>query len=433
MKRVLLGSMPVGGGHNALRDSFLKILQDADPSGQSFETVTFTAQDPRVPSFYEFTVHYVPWFQRVIWEMGRTRSGVRLSTIVNAPLYREVVDALTRHRPDVVVSTHFLLSMMFARARHELGLDVTVVSAIPDYGEPTRAFYPAASDLRADYTICMDANVFRQVVDTFDADPERMHLSGFVPRQPFVDLGRQIGDERRLPRHARRAILERLRNEHPTLAGFDPDRPTVIFLGGSAWTEKTMPVIEELLRNPEFADHLNVLVISGKNASFRQTLSERVAHLPRFFVFGFVPPTQMAELIALSDVPVLGSLAPASMHELLELRSGPMMLFHLIPGSEDAHAAWITNHGVGLYEPDPFLMTDLLMQATGFKKAHPEMARLLANAPERARDIRQEHQSRALEFAQFVARIGGVVPLHVPAVPAFWQPPGAELRANAAR
>ena len=145
--------------------------------------------------------------------------------------------------------------------------------------------------------------------------------------------------------------------------------PTLIFLGGSAWTEKTLPVMDRLLANEAFLDRLNVIVVAGKNEAFETTLRARVGQAPRFSVFGFVDAKLMAELQAVADVPVLGSLAPASMQELLETRCGPLMLFHYIPGTEDAHVEHIREQEIGLFEPDPDAMVDLLMQATGFKPA----------------------------------------------------------------
>jgi hypothetical protein len=122
----------------------------------------------------------------------------------------------------------------------------------------------------------------------------------------------------------------------------------------------------------------------------------------------------MAQLLALADVPVLGSLAPASMHELLEMRCGPLMLFHYIPGTEAPHAPYIREHEIGVYEPDARAMLDLLQQTAGFKRASPELARLREVFPARARAIRTEHVRRARQLGAFLAHLGGVVPEWVP-------------------
>lgn len=411
MKRVLLGSMPVGGGHHALRDSFLATLQASDPLGQTFEPVIFSSADKRVSTFYSTIITHVPWLQGMLFELSRVPWGVRLAVLVNSPLYEEAEAVLQESRPDVVVSTHFLLSMMFARARRKLGMQIPVVSAIPDYGEATLAFYPDAPDLRADYTIVMDRLTERQLLYRRHHAPGRLLLGGFIPRAEFREVSSRFVSDGRLPEPQRLELIESLKKDHPQFRNFDPSKQTLIFLGGSAWTEKTMPVLEQILRNPAFCETVNVIVVSGKNEIFQRALHNRVARNPRFSVFGFVSPLLMAQLQAISDFPVLGSLAPASMHELLEMRCGPLMLYHFIPGTENPHVNHIRDQQIGVYEPDAARMLDVLMQATGFKSATPELAGLLQTFPQRARTIRGDHVERASELPSFLARVGRVVPL----------------------
>ncbi len=416
MKRVLLGSMPVGGGHHALRDSFLAALKHLDPHGRAFDLVTFNSQDTRIRSFYEYCVHYAPWSQGLIYNAGRARWGLRLCVLLTRSLLEEAKEALVREKPDVVVSTHFLLSMMFAKARRELGLHVTVVSAIPDYGEFPLIFCPDGDELRADYYVAMERTTYGCLVGRYQVPQEQAHFSGFLPRRPFWDLSRAFGGAARFTGEKKRQLFERLKAERSEFAHADPDRPTVLFLGGSAWTEKTLPVIEKLLERPAFLERINAVVVCGKNEAFEQDLRARVGQHPRFSIFGFVDAALMAGLQAVSDIPVLGSLAPASMQELLETRCGPLMLFHYIPGTEGAHVSHIREQEIGLFEPDPDAMLDLLKQATGYKPPGEQMAALLRSFPSRAQAIRNENVERALQFGSFLDQVGHVIPFAPPRV-----------------
>lgn len=397
--------MPVGGGHHALRDSFLESLQTADPQRRIFDPVVFNSSDTRTARFYGLVVNHVPWFQGVLFDLGRYRFGVRATYLASGPLRREVLDLFRESPPDVAVSTHFLLSMMFVKARDELGLRFPVVNAIPDYGETVQAFYPEAPDLRADYTIVMDRKTEHQLLYKMHHPPSRLHLGGFRPRPEFRQVAALFDGQAKMPRARRLELIARLKQEHPQLRHFDPEKKTLIFLGGSAWTEKTMPVIAQLLWNPAFTNTLNVIVVSGKNEIFRSALANRVADNPRFSVFGFVPPKLMAELQAISDVPVLGSIAPASMHELMELRCGPLMLFHYIPGNETEHVTWIREKQIGLYEPLAPNMLRRLMEVTGFVQPGPEIERLVRNFPARAMAVRRDHEERANELPGFLANV----------------------------
>lgn len=417
MKRVLLGSMPIGGGHHALRDSFLASLQAADPHGRTFEPIVFDSTDTKLSGFYSLVVNHVPWLQGVQFELGRHPWAPRFVTLFAGTLYQEVQQTLLRTKPDVVVSTHFILSMMFSRARRKLGLDVPVISALPDYGETVRIFFPDAPDLRADYLIAMDRTTYRQLLYKEHVEPHRIHLGGFNPRPEFLEVSRLFDGQRQLAPPRRQALLSELQREHPELAGVDLGRPTLIFLGGSAWTEKTMPVLEQLIRNPGLSDRLNLIVVSGKNELFRTALANRVARNPRFSVLGFVSPQVMAKLVALADVPVLGSLAPATLHELLELRCGPLMLFHFIPGNETAHVQYIREQRIGLYQPNPVLMMRALAQVAGLEAPSAEVRDLLASFPNRAQAIRADHAERASTLPTFLANVGGVVPIRAPIAP----------------
>jgi UDP-N-acetylglucosamine:LPS N-acetylglucosamine transferase len=409
-KRYLLASMSVGGGHNALRDSFVATLRDSDPAGTQFDLVLFDSQNEKIPRFYEFAVHKAPWMQAMLYELGRFPTGVRVAVSANRELFREAKTALEQHKPDVVVCTHFLLSMMFARARKELGLDITLVSAIPDYGETTEIFCPNAKDLQADHYIAMDPKTAEHLVVARGLPKERVHLGGFNPRQAFVEAGRDVVDLRASV-EKKTAVLSSLAQENPELAKVDPAKPTLVFLGGSAWTSKTLPVIEELLRRPDYLDSVNCVVVCGKNEAFLETMRARVARNARFAVLGFVTPRLMAQVCALADVPVLGSLAPASMHELLETQCGPMMLFHYIPGTEEPHVDYIHSQKIGLYESAAPAMLQNLMELTGFKKPSPALALLKTQFVERAKAIRVSHRQAASKLPRFLASVVRVVGL----------------------
>lgn len=405
MKRILLATMPVGGGHTALRDSLWTALADPVREGPPFELLCFDSRDTKVSGFYDFCIHQAPSLQRVLFDLGNTRSALPVSALLNPQLEAEARRALLDFRPDLVLSTHFLLSAMFVRARRRLGPRPPIVSAIPDYGEPTNVFAPAQPAYRMDALLAMVPRVRERLLARGDYPPSRVHLSGFIPHAPFRELGRRLGGRSRLSPEERRGLWEELRAEHPPCRTLDASRPTLLFLGGSAWTEKTRPVLERLLRTPALLEHLNVVVVCGRNEAFHDALKARVGERPGWALFAFVGAELLARLMVLADVPVLGSLAPASMHELMETRCGPLMLFHIIPGSEDAHPAYIREQELGLYETDPDAMLSLLAQATGLRPPGRDLAHLLRVYPQRMRDLRNANEERARRLGPFLARL----------------------------
>jgi processive 1,2-diacylglycerol beta-glucosyltransferase len=110
----------------------------------------------------------------------------------------------------------------------------------------------------------------------------------------------------------------------------------------------------------------------------------------------------MASLMALADVPVLGSLAPATMQELLELRCGPLLLHNIIPGTEEPHIPYIERNQVGVYEPRPRQMVELIAEVSALQPASGRMGSLLEVFPARAAAIREENRARAARLADFL-------------------------------
>ena len=399
--RVLFASLPVGGGHRALSDSLIASL-GADPGGEAaYDIRRFDSQDTKLRGIYEFCVHRAPWLQRLQYILSDQPFTLPILASTNPQLEAEVFEAFERERPQVVVATHFLVAAMFLKARRRLGPHVRVVNAIPDYGPPTTVFAPRGA-WHLDGLIVMEPRVRERVLSARPYTPERVHLGGFLPRAPFVEVGAELGAGARLPEARRHALLEVLRAEHPALGGMDPSRPTLLFLGGSAWTGKTRPVLERLLSTPALLERLNLVVVCGQDAHFHAALKARAAGLPRVAVLGFVEPRVLARLMAFADVPVLGSLAPASLHELMETRCGPLLLFHVIPGSEDTHPDYIREQELGLYEPRPAAMVERIAEATGLVPPSERMRRLLAVAPERMRALRADNRERAPRLGAFL-------------------------------
>ena len=402
VRKVLLMSMNVGGGHTALRDAFASSLARVDPEGRRFAVTRYESRDEGTLAFYTWVVRHLTPFQWVVHRFSDSELTLRLALRVRSSLVAEAKQLLLAQRPDVVVSAHLILSGAVVLARNQLGLDTRVVTAIPDYGPPTAGFFPHMRSIRPDAAIAMEEQAFDEVSRRSHARPDNVHRSGFLTRPPFESLAAQLGDRRRLSPDERQALAARLTAEHPQLAGYDPLRPTAIFLGGSAWTEKTLPVLEGVLADPSIADTTNLLVVAGKNPAFHARAAKLLAGHRTASLFGFVSPETMAGLVALADVPVLGSLAPATLHELLELRCGPLLLFHFIPGTELPHIDYLRDQHLGLYEPEAARMVERLREALGHDSPSSGLGVLLDGFGENARRIRDDNHSRALQLGDFL-------------------------------
>lgn len=405
MGKVLLASMSAGGGHHALRDSFHTALKLADPDANRFETVAWDSSDQLINWFYSLCVHHLPRFQGQIYALSGRPWASALLARLSPGLFLEALRVLRRERPDAVISTHPLLTMMLVKAKHTLKLSTPVVAAIPDYGTPTAAFNPPKATLKPDFLVVMAEDTLRHYLEVEQVSPGQVHLSGFLTRAPFDAVGRARQKTWGERGEQRAALLRTLALTCPELGTLQPELPTVLFAGGSAWTEKTLPVLEKLLATPTTARAINVVVVCGRDTKFRDLLRRRHPARPQFAVVGHVPPDKYARVMGLADLPVLGSLAPASMQELLETRCGPLLLFSFIPGTEAPHAAYIEAERIGLHEPDAGKMLELLEQAVELKPASARLKAVMSGFAQRAEALRAASVTRAHTLPDFVERV----------------------------
>ena len=398
-RRVLLASLNAGGGHHALRDSFATALA-RDPEQPRLDPRVWTSADHFIDRFYSVCVRFLPRFQGKIVELSGQPWAVKTAMALSPQLRTEALSLLRREQFDLLVTTHPMQSMTFAEVRRELGLATPLVLAVPDYGVPATGYHPPQPALRSDALIVMEESTLEHY-RSLGVPEDRLHLSGFLTREPFVRVGARLRAERRDT--ARAALKAEVVAAQPDFARFDLSRPALLFLGGSAWTVKTEPVLEAVLADPALREAANVVIVAGRDRAFETRLRSRAAD--GLHVFGFVAPEVLAALMGLAEVPVLGSLAPATLQELLEVGLGPLLLFHFIPGSERAHVGYIDSQRLGLYQPDAGEMLHRIREVLGLEVPSNQLARACDGFRERARLLRSRSVERALQLPRFLERM----------------------------
>jgi UDP-N-acetylglucosamine:LPS N-acetylglucosamine transferase len=401
-RQILLASIEAGAGHNTLRDSFADVLRRSDPERRAFQPVSWTSADSSVQRFYALCVHYVTGFQGTVYELTSQRWAMEVGQWLTPRMKREARELLRGNRFDVLLATHPLFTMALVRTRAALGLDVPIIGAVPDYGAPSQSYFPNSASLRPDYLVVMAEDTLAHYRGE-GLPEERLHLSGFLTREAFVRVGHRLRTE---PRAELRASLrDEVAAEAPSFAALKLDRPTLLFLGGSAWTAKTEPVLRRVLADGALRASINVVVVCGRDNRFQEALAPEVA--AGVHVFGYVSPAILAALMGIADIPVLGSLAPATLHELLETELGPILLFHYIPGAERSHVSYIEAQRLGVYEPDPPAMLQIIREAVGMARVSPRIALAGDGFRDRARDLRRLSVERAMGLPGFLARVCG--------------------------
>jgi len=360
----------------------------------------WTSADHFIDRFYSVCVRFLPRFQGKIVEVSGQPWALKTAMALSPQLRTEALALLRREQFDLLVTTHPMQSMAFAEARHEVGLAMPLVLAVPDYGVPVPGYHPPLPALRSDALIVMEESTLEHY-RSLGVPEDRLHLSGFLTRESFVRVGARLRAEGRDT--ARAALKAEVVAAEPDFARFDLSRPALLFLGGSAWTVKTEPVLEAVLADPALREVANVVVVAGRDRAFETRLRSRAGD--GLHVFGFVAPEVLAALMGLAEVPVLGSLAPATLQELLEVGLGPLLLFHFIPGSERAHVGYIDSQRLGLYQPDAGEMLHRIREVLGLEVPSNQLARACDGFRERARLLRSRSVERALQLPRFLERM----------------------------
>lgn len=415
--KVLFASVAAGGGHNSVRDAMVRAVEAVDAGHRQVLPLSWTATSG-FDGFYRWAVRI--GVQGVIFALTASSISPWLAVLTNVPMLRESIAVLRREKPDAVVSTHLVLTCCFLIARWWTKLPARVVSIIPDYGSPTPGFFPRFAALRADATFVNGEDTLAHLQRLSTTRPGEVHLLGTLVDPSFLEVGEEVranGGRTPVLRARWRAELAVM---HAEAHAIDPALPTVAFYGGSGFSGKALPVIEELLAREDAGKTFNLVVLCGRDEALKRRLVAHNGQKPGVAFLGFLQHPMLARLYALTDVPVLGSIAHSSLQELLETGVGPLLVFHCIPGTEPPYVDYLTRMNLGTFEPDVPKMTALCEAALGLGRS-ARWGALADGFLERAWSVRAASRARAVLVVEQLRRITGRQALEVGSVA-----PGAE-------
>jgi hypothetical protein len=115
----------------------------------------------------------------------------------------------------------------------------------------------------------------------------------------------------------------------------------LITSGGGGTVQRTLKLLKKIAQvqkqNIDLIDKYQFFIICGSNQGFlNKVLKIRAKKLSwqNFFPFGWLDASDYALIQYASDFPVLYSIAPSTMHELMETRCGPMLV-HKLRGAHE--------------------------------------------------------------------------------------------------
>ncbi len=236
---------------------------------------------------------------------------------------RSLLDDIAQFRPDAIVCTHFLPAELLAQERRANRLSCPVWVQVTDFDLHRLWVHEGISG----YCVGNDELAFRLAGHGVPAT--QIVVSGIPVMPGFTDTD--------TPTRAQAAAA----------IGLDPDRQTVLMMGGGAGSGLHKDTIRTLLaRQPQ----LQLIVLAGRNAALLHSLQEVAAAFPgRLRSFGFISDVHLAMACADLAITKPGGLSTS---ECLAMGL-PMLLVDPIPGQEERNAAYLMQEGAAIRADDP--------------------------------------------------------------------------------
>ncbi|MDQ6726757.1 MAG: glycosyltransferase [Actinomycetota bacterium] len=328
--RVLIVSASMGGGHDGAARELCRRLEER---GHQVRTEDLLSAFPlRAGAFlrraYEWQLRVAPWSYEAsyqMWYSKPSRAGP-LSTAVAAATGRVIRRWIAELRPDVVVSTYPLASLMLGRERQRGALDAPVATFITDF-----AVHPLWTHPGVDEHLCVHPQAAADVVGQMGgmaSAPGPLVPARFTSSLP--------------PRVQARAALN-----------FTGDDRIVLLVAG-AWG---VGDIAETFDDVSATGRYTPLVVCGRNEKLRR----RIAGRGTGKVLGWTD--EMPALIAASDALVQNAGGLTCMEAFAA--GLPVVSYRPIAGHGIGNASAMERAGVAAWARSPEDLGGILDDVTG--------------------------------------------------------------------
>jgi 1,2-diacylglycerol 3-beta-galactosyltransferase len=332
MKRILILMSKTGGGHLASAQALEAVF--AEQYGDQVEvTIIDLLMDylpwpvREAPKSYGWIANRTPWLWGTLYQTSHSRWLSRPILGATARLSSsDLLSAIVRHRPDLIVSVHPLVQELTFYALKRLGVKIPYAIVVTDLA----SLHPLWFHPQADR--CFVAS--RTAYDTGLAAkmrPDQLRLYGLPVRPVFAQPVR--------PRAELRAAL-----------GMDLNLPAVLLVGGGDGIGRVAIIARTMARTlgAYGAPLGQMVVICGRNRRLQRALESEEWPIP-VRVQGFV--TNMSDWMGASDC-IVTKAGPGTIAEAL-IRGLPILLSGYIPGQEKGNVPFVVDNAVGVFAKPP--------------------------------------------------------------------------------
>ena len=336
MKKVLILTITAGEGHNSTAKAVQDLLNARGITCKIIDAYRYVSRllGSTINTGYLFSSKYSPKVYRTGYRMAEKMEHHGFEPKIVSDTQYIISKKLLRHmreeQDDCVVCTHVFAAKMvnamklkgYFRGLPTIGI-VTDFTIHPFWSEATQIEYLlVASELLAN-------------------EAERKGIS----KSRLLPFGIPINSKFSHRREQREARLE---------LGIDPDRYTVLMMGGSMGYGKLDQQIRSL---DELPFDFQILAVCGNNQTLKESLDEILLSKP-LHVYGFVHNVDVMMDAADCIVTKPGGLTTSE-----ALTKGlPMIIVNPIPGQEERNVEFLMNNQAAVLVSETYPLSDALYQ-----------------------------------------------------------------------
>ncbi len=306
---ILILTTHTGGGHLNLAQSLKSILE------LRYEVVIVDAQPDSYGRFYTaVSRHFVKF---LTWQFVFTDNKIAsycFHNMLTLLSRRSLLRIIEWARPQLIITTHALLSYAIARVNERLRERVPLVFQLTDLGRLHMTWF---TEKQADAYLAPTREIFAQAMAQGIAK-NRLYLTGRPVRRQFLEVSPDL----------RSATLTGL--------DLDPQRLTIFLQGGARGSAEVDRTIENLLRT---GAPVQIILAVGNNRGMAA----------RYVGIEWVRALPFTEVIApyMAAADVIAGKAGASFITEAFILEKPFLVTAFIPGQETPNLQFIERHNLG--------------------------------------------------------------------------------------
>ncbi|TSD74407.1 galactosyldiacylglycerol synthase [Janthinobacterium sp. KBS0711] len=298
-----------GDGGPAALALHLDVMDFVTPAFRKLYTDFYIKLVNKAPALWGYLYH-------ATHDAPRDSSMQRLRRAVERLNTRALMTQIAAFQPDAIICTHFLPAELLSRALRQHQLACPVWVQVTDFDLHRMWVHEQMEG----YFAATDEVAFRMRHEGIPA--ERIHVTGIPIMPAFAQLPERV--------------------QCAQAFGLDPQRTTILLMGGGAGLGSLETVAARLLALP---GDFQLIVLAGKNAAALAALQALAGQYPgRLLAQGFT--SEVERLMACADL-VITKPGGLTTSECLALGL-PMIVNSPIPGQEERNADYLLEQGVAL-------------------------------------------------------------------------------------